>query len=139
MTWRAAPRLDVRVSGAGQDVGGSGGGNGWVRATLRLDDVGEGTMGIELRRVDVSAAQWSGIRGVTALPLGRGFRVSTEVELVVPDHPDGRGGAWPWGLAAISYRHGPWEAAVAGQASSTPEHLYEANALARVSRTWGAR
>jgi hypothetical protein len=134
--WLAAPRLDVLASGAGQDVGGTFGGNGWVRATLRLDDRGNGTMGVEVRRVDVSTAEWTGVRGVAALPLGRGFRFSTEVEVVVPDHPNGRGVAWPWGLAALAYRRGAWETAVALEASSTPEHLYEANALARLSRTW---
>jgi hypothetical protein len=56
---------------------------------------------------------------------------------VVPDHPDGRGIAWPWGLLAFAYRRSGWEAAAAVEASSTPEHLYEANALARLSRSWG--
>jgi len=135
--WLAAPRLDLLVSGAGQDVGGGLGGNGWIRATLRLDDRGNGNLGLELRRVDVSTAEWTGLRGVAALPLGRGFRFSTELEVVVPDHPDGRGIAWPWGLCALAYRRAGWEAAAAVEASSTPEHLYEANALARLSRTWG--
>jgi hypothetical protein len=135
--WLAAPRLDLLASGAGQDVGGTLGSNGWIRATLRLDDRGAGNLGLELRRVDVSTAEWTGIRGVAALPLGRGFRFSTEVEVVVPDHPDGRGVAWPWGLLAVAYRRASWEAAVAMEASSTPEHLYEANALARLSRSWG--
>ena len=137
--WLAAPRLDLLVSGAGQDVAGGFGGNGWVRATLRLDDRGLGNLGLELRRVDVSTAEWSGIRGVAALPLGRRFRFSTEVEIVVPDHPDGRGVAWPWGLLALAYHRDGWEAAAAVEASSTPEHVYEANALARLSRSWGTQ
>jgi len=136
LKWLAAPRLDLLASGAGQDVGGGLGWNGWVRATLRLDGQGSGNLGLELRRVDVSTAEWTGVRGVAALPLGRGFRFSTEVEIVVPDHPDGRGIAWPWGLLAFAYRHAGWEAAAAVEASSTPTHLYEANALARLSRSW---
>jgi hypothetical protein len=135
--WFAAPRLDVLASGAGQDVGGELGGNGWLRATLRLDDRGERSLGLELRRVDVSTAQWTGIRGVATLPLGGGFRYSTEIELVAPDHPNGRGIVWPWGLMALAYRsRGGWEVAGAIEASSTPEHLYEANALVRASRRW---
>lgn len=135
--WFAAPRLDLLASGAGQDVAGSFGGNGWLRATLRLDDRGEGNLGLELRRVDVSTAEWSGIRGVAGLPLGRGFRFSTELEIVVPDHPDGHGIAWPWGLMALAYRSpGGWELAGAVEAASTPLHPYEANALLRASRSW---
>ena len=135
--WRAAPRLDVLASGAGQDVGGSLGANASVRGTLRLDDRGDGTLGLELRREDVSTAQWSGVRAICAQPLGRGFRYSTELEVVVPDHPDGRGSAWPWGLMALSWKSRTgWEVAGAVEASSTPEHRYETDALVRVARTF---
>jgi hypothetical protein len=133
--WRAAPRLDLLLSGAGQSVGAELGGNGWVRATLRLDDRGDGSLGFELRRHDVSSAQWTGARGICAQPLGGGFRYSTEVEIVVPDHPTGRGVAWPWGLMALSWRSRTgWEVAGAVEASSTPEHRYETDALVRVSQ-----
>jgi hypothetical protein len=135
--WLAAPRLDLLASGAGQDVAGALGGNGWLRTTLRLDDKGDRNLGLEVRRVDVSTAQWTGIRGVSAQPLGRGFRASSEIELVIPDHPNGRGFAWPWGLLALSWRSASnWEVAGAVEASSTPARLYEANALVRVSRRW---
>jgi hypothetical protein len=138
--WRAAPRLDLLASGAGQDVGGALGGNGWVRATLRLDDRGDGNMGLELRREDVSTAQWSGVRALCAQPLGRGLRYSTELEIVVPDHPDGRGAAWPWGLMALSWRsRNAWEIAGALEASSTPLHRYETDALVRVAYLFGGQ
>jgi len=134
--WRAAPRLDLLVDGAGQSVGGELGGNGWVRASLRLDDRGDGNLGIEVRRADVSTAQWTGVRAIGALPLGRGFRYSTEIEVVGPDHPDGRGVFWPWGLLALSWRsRAGWDVAGAVEASSTPAHRYEADALVRLSRT----
>jgi hypothetical protein len=68
------------------------------------------------------------------LPLGRGFTHSYEIEIVAPDHPDGRGVAWPWGLSSLSWtsRRG-WEVAAAVEASSTPIHRYETDALLRVS------
>jgi hypothetical protein len=138
--WAAAPRLDVLASGAGQLVGGGLGMNAWVRSTLRLDDRGAGSLGIEVRRVDVSTARWTGFRAVGVQPLGRGFRLSSEIEIVVPDEPDGRGVAWPWGLLALGWRStNGWEIAAAMEAASTPEHLYEVNALARVSRALAFR
>ena len=62
--WRAAPRLDLLASGAGQDVAGGLGGNGWLRATLRLDDRGDGNLGLEVRRVAVPGAEWTGVRAI---------------------------------------------------------------------------
>jgi hypothetical protein len=136
--WRAAPRLDLLASGAGQDVAGGAGGNAWLRATLRLDDRGAGSLGLEVRRVDVPGTQWTGVRAIGAVPLGKGFRYSSEIEIVVPDQPDGRGAAWPWGLSALSWRSlGGWEVAGALEASSTPLHRYEADALLRLTYALG--
>jgi hypothetical protein len=136
--WYAAPRLDVLGSGAGQSVGGALGGNGWLRATLRLNDKGDRSLGLEVRRVDVSTSEWTGLRGVSAQPLGHGFRLSSEIEVVVPDHPNGPEVLWPWGLMALGWRSSSgWEAATAMEASSTPATRYEVNALLRLSRTWG--
>jgi hypothetical protein len=133
--WRAAPRLDVLASGAGQLVGGELGMNAWIRSTLRLDDRGIGSLGLELRRVDVASARWTGLRGIAAQPLGKGLRFSTEVEIAAPDQPDGRGSVWPWGLMALGWRHKGWEVAAAVEAASTPQYRYETNVLARLSRT----
>jgi hypothetical protein len=138
--WRAAPRLDVLASGAGQDVAGGLGSNEWLRGTLRLDDRGSGSLGLEVRRVDVPGAQWTGTRVIGTLPLGRGFTHSYEIEIVVPDHPDGRGVAWPWGLSSLSWRsQRGWEVAAAVEASSSPIHRYETNALMRVSAPFEVR
>jgi hypothetical protein len=136
--WRAAPRLDLLASGATQDVAGGVGGNGWLRATLRLDDRGAGSLGVEVRRVDVPGTQWTGVRAIAAVPLGKGFRYSSEIEIVVPDNPDGRGAAWPWGLSALSWRSlAGWEIAGALEASSTPQQRYEADALVHLSYALG--
>jgi hypothetical protein len=150
--WKAAPRLDILASGAAQAVGdglASGaaqlgendlGYNASLRTLLRLDDRGAGSLGLELRRQDVSTAQWTGVRGVATQPLGRGFRFSTEVEIAAPDHPDGHGSVWPWGLMALAWRPTTWwgkgwETAAAVEAASTPVHRYETNALIRLART----
>jgi hypothetical protein len=136
LRWRAAPRLDLLASGAGQVVGGELGSNEWLRATLKLDDRGDGNLGLEVRRVDVVGAKWTGARVIASVPLGRGFRYSSETEIVVPDEPDGRGAAWPWGLVALSWRSaGGWDVACAGEASSTPQQRHETDVLLRVART----
>jgi len=134
LRWEAAPRLDLLATGAGQAVGGAIGGNAWVRALLRLDDRGDGRLGLELRRQDVSTARWTGVRGIASHPLGAGFRLSSEIEIAAPDAPRGRGIVWPWGLLAIAWRRGGWEAAGAVEAASTPQHRYEIDALVRLSR-----
>jgi hypothetical protein len=136
LRWRAAPRLDLLASGAGQVVGGELGSSEWLRATLKLDDRGEGSLGVEVRRVDVVGAQWTGARVIGSVPLGRGFRYASETEVVVPDVPDGRGAAWPWALMALSWKSTTgWEVACAGEASSSPQHRYETDVLLRVART----
>ena len=138
--WEAAPRLDLLASGAGQHVGGEFGGNGFLRALLRTDERGEGRLGFEGRRVDVSTAKWTGLRATASLPLGGGFRYASEIELVFPDAPNGRGVVWPWGLMALSWRSkSGWETAGAMEASSSPEHRYQLNALLRVARSFEIR
>jgi hypothetical protein len=133
--WNAAPRLDVWATGAGQRIGFDYGGNASVRALLRLDDTGRGTLGVELRRQSVSAARWSGVRMVASHPLGGHLRVSSEIEVAVPDEARGRGSVWPWGLLALAWRsRDGWEAASGVEAASTPEHRFEVNALVRLSR-----
>jgi len=134
--WKAAPRLDLLASGAGQQVGGTYGYNAWLRSTLRLDDKGAGYLGVEVRRQDVSTAQWTGLRIVASLPIVTTFRFSTELEVALPDEPNGRGIAWPWGLMALSWRPGKgWETAAAVEAGASPLNRYEVNGLLRLSRT----
>jgi hypothetical protein len=132
--WDAAPRLDLLATGAGQSVGGELGGNAWLRAILRLDDEGIGRLGLELRRQDVSTAQWTGVRGISSLPIVGALRLSTEVEIAIPDAPRGRGSVWPWGLMALAWRRRGWEIAAAVEAASTPAHRYQVDALMRLSR-----
>ena len=138
--WRAAPRLDVWLSGAAQAAGGDLGGNGSVRALLRTDDRGDGSIGFEARRQDVSTAQWTGFRATGTRHLSRTIRTSTELELVMADHPNGKGAAWPWALVSLGWRPSElWEIGGALQAASTPEHTAEANALVRLSMFFAGR
>jgi hypothetical protein len=136
--WWAAPRLDLLASGAGVRVGDEPGFDAWIRSTLRLDDRGDGSVGLEAHRVDVPGARWTGVRLVGARPLGRPFahfRLSTELELVAPDEPNGRGVVWPWGLLACSWRsRWGWNVSATVEAASSPEYRYEVNALAHLSR-----
>jgi hypothetical protein len=134
--WAAAPRLDLLATGGGQDIGGELGGFATLRGTLRLDDRGAGSIGLEVRRQDVPSSQWTGVRVTASQPLGQYLRLSTEIEVAAPDEPNDKGAAWPWLLGALSWRAGKgWEAAGAIEAGSTPRYSFEWNGLLRVART----
>jgi hypothetical protein len=134
--WDAAPRLELFVSGAGQMVGGHLGGQSFVRATLRTDDDGKGRLGLEVRRQDVSTAQWTGVRVIASQSLTEHFSGSTELEIARPDVAGDRGSIWPWGLLALSWQSGNgWEAATAIEAGATPMQRFETNALIRLTRS----
>jgi hypothetical protein len=134
--WEAAPRLDVMLTGGGQDIGGELGGYATLRGTLRLDEDGLGRVGLEVRRQDVPHSQWSGVRATVSEPLGDHWRVSSELEVAAADASSDRGAAWPWGLVALGWRSRKgWEASAALEAGSTPRYRFEMNGLLRVSRT----
>ena len=134
--WAAAPRLDLLMTGAGQDIGGQLGGYATLRGTLRLDDRGAGNIGLEVRRQDVPSAQWTGVRVTASEPLGQYLRLSTEIEVAAPDEPSDKGTVWPWFLGALAWRPGKgWEAAGAIEVGSTPRYSFEWNGLLRVART----
>ncbi len=161
-TWRAAPRLDVVASVAVRHadgspidgpavaevpatttstvpVAGSTAPEAFVRAKLRLDDRGTSALGGELRHDGVGDAGWTGARGTARIALPRSFAASTELELVIPDRDQGLGRVWPWGLAALSWTGGPWQAAVAMEASASPTDRRRVDTLVQLGRTWGAR
>lgn len=134
--WQAAPRLALLASAAGQEIGTNYGGNGFARATLFLDDRRDGNLGLELRRQHVVTARWTGVRAIAAVPMSRMFRFSTELEVVFPDEPNGRGLAWPWGIMALRFRPSlGWEMAAAVEAGGSPDQRFQLNALLRLSRT----
>ncbi|MDB4946949.1 MAG: hypothetical protein JWP97_6483 [Labilithrix sp.] len=139
LRWRAAPRLDVLGSGASQSQAGRVGAELMARATLRTDDKGDGSLGLELRRQGTPGASWSGIRGIGVVPLKRGIlRASTEIEIAAADAPANRGSVWPWVLVAIT-----WQAtraldlAAAAEAGATSTTSRELNTFVRASYAWG--
>lgn len=132
--WRAFPRLELLGTGSGQIQDGETGGQGTARATLALDDEWSGSLGLEARRVDFGRARWVGARAIASIPLRWSLRVATELELVRPDDPRGRGDLWPWALGALSWRsESGWETAAAVEGSSGPENRSEVHVLARLS------
>jgi hypothetical protein len=138
--WRMFPRLDVLPIVAVRETAGDAGVDGTLRATLRLDDRGDGALSVEGRRQGSGPDLWSGVRIALRLPLTKSIRYSTELELVAPDDPRGRGSLWPWGLMALRWSPVPrWEVAGAVEAASTPTATREFNGLARLSYAWGQR
>ncbi len=140
LKWKMFPRLDVLPLAGARAIGGAVGLDGTLRVTLRLDDRGEGAISVEGRRQGAGADRWTGAKVTTRVPLFARVRCSTELELVAPDDPRGRGSLWPWGLVAMTWApvHG-WEVAAAVEAASTPTAVREVNGLARVSWAWGSR
>jgi hypothetical protein len=182
--WRAAPRLDLlgeasveALDGGPTDadpkatVGGTprySGSQGMFRATLRLDDRGEGALGLELRRNSVPAAtglqtvswsgkgaSWTGVRGTARIPICRTFfAASTELELVRPDEANGRGALWPWGLVGLTFntdrntqclaqkperKAHHLELAAAIEAGASPTSVSAVTGLFRLSYAWSPR
>ncbi len=153
VTYRAAPRLQLVLTGAGiyqntdPDYPGDTtthqlGAYATGRATLALDDKAAGSLGVELRRWSVATAQWWGARFVAIVPIVAKVRASTELEIVrfddVPDTTPPYTGSTnkfrPWGLFALSYSGMPrWDFAGALEYSRTRDDRNEYNAMARAT------
>lgn len=133
LRWFAAPRLDFFLSGAGQRAADEWGGQATARATLRTDDRGDGSVGVEVRRQAVTNAAWSGVRLVAVQPIVRRVSCATELELVLPDDTS-HGKAWPWGLVALSWNFArAWDVAAAVEASASRELRSEVDGLMRLT------
>jgi hypothetical protein len=139
LTWRAAPRLDLIADLGLRRVDGDTAPELVARARLRLDDRGASALTGELRRDGVAGDKWTGARGAARIALPRSLALITELELVIPDRDRGRGAIWPWGLAAIGWDIGTWQAAVAIEASASPQDRHRVDLLAQLGRRWGSR
>jgi hypothetical protein len=137
--WRAFPRLDVLPVIAARTVDGLVGLDATLRATLRLDDKGAGALSLEGRRQDTAPDRWTGVRLAARVPITTRVRCATELELVAPDD-HARGSLWPWALASLAWSPAPtWDLAGAVESASTAQHVFEMNAIVRLSHAWEGR
>ena len=135
--WLAAPRLDLLATVATQIIDDRVGGDGTLRATLRTNEEGTASVGLELRRQAVPSAQWSGIRAIGTAPILPRLAVAAEVEVARADNPAGRGDIWPWALVALTWRAtSSWNFAAAAEGASTATARSELTALLRASYAW---
>jgi len=138
--WLAAPRLDLLATAATQIIDDRVGADGTLRATLRTNEEGTASVGVELRRQAVPGAQWSGIRGIGVAPISRHLAAAAEVEVARADEPAGRGNLWPWALVALTWHVTPsWDVAAAAEGASTATARSELTTLLRVSYSWDGR
>lgn len=137
LTWRAAPRLDVSGDLGVRYADGDTAPALFVRARLRLDDRGASSLTGELRRDGVGTDMWTGGRGAARFALPHSMYASSELELVIPDHDRGLGAVWPWGLVALGWDDGTWHAALAGEASASPQDRRRVDVLFQLGRQWG--
>jgi len=138
-TWRCAPRLDVIADLGARRVDRDVAPEATLRARLRLDDRGASALTAELRRDGVGDDTWTGARGSARIALPRQLAVTTELELVLADHDRGSGALWPWGLAALGWDDGTWQAAVAVEASASPQDRHRVDVLGQLGRRWDVR
>jgi hypothetical protein len=136
-TWRAAPRLDVIADLGVQRVDRDVAPQLALRGQLRLDELGTSTLSGELRRDGVGTDTWTGARGAARIALPCALAVTSELELVVPDHAHGQGAMWPWGLVALAWERAGWQAAIAIEASASPEDRHRVDVLGQLGRRWG--
>jgi hypothetical protein len=144
MTWRVAPRLELTGDAGARDSDADFAPALTARARLALDDRGASALTGELRRDGASDDAWTGLRGAARIALPCALTANIEVELVIPDNDRTAGGryrgqVWPWALAALGWDHGPWHAAVAVEASASPEDRHRVDALVSLGRTWGVK
>lgn len=137
LSWRAAPRLDLGADLGARHAAGDTAPEIVVRAKLRLDDRGASALSGELRRDGVGDAQWTGARGAVRIALPHALALGTELELVLPDHDRGLGAVWPWALVSVAWDNGTWQAAIAGEASASPEAHRRLDVLLQLGRRWG--
>ncbi len=138
ITWRAAPRLDVIADVAARRIDDAFGEELVGRARLRLDDRGVSVVSGELRRAGGGDFAWTGARAAARVSIRRNVVLSSELELVIRDDGDDRGRVWPWGLVAASWDRASWSAALAVEASASPQHRYRVDGLVSISRRWGS-
>ncbi len=144
VAWRAAPRLEVSADAGLRRVNRDLSPSITARARLALDDTHKSALTGEVRRDGASDDPWTGLHGAARIALPCSLTASTELELVIPDSPRDPGGryrgrAWPWGIAALGWDRGDWHAAIAVEASASPEDRHRVDGLVSLGRQWGIK
>jgi hypothetical protein len=139
VTWRAAPRLDLIADVAARRVDDEYAEELVGRARLRLDDRGTSAVSGELRRSGGDEEAWTGARVGARIALPHALTFATELELVIPDEDRGKGVVWPWSLVAVTWERASWSAAIAVEASASPEYRHRIDALFQLSRHWSVK
>jgi hypothetical protein len=136
LQWRAFPRLDLGGTAALEGLGDRYGYRTALRATLHFADRGQdlGALSAEATRRYLADEGYTGGALISQFPLARDVSGSASIELVAPDHPEGRGALWPWSRVGVTYAitHA-WSVAAAVGAKASPEATHEVQGLLRVS------
>jgi hypothetical protein len=131
---RVAPRLRLTGLVAYRSAAEEYGVRAKVGGTLWLSDEGESSIEGEVTRDGVGDGQWTGFRVLVVRQVLEGFRLLGEVELVVPDHPAGKGTLWPWGRLSAQYAlFERWQLSAGAEGSSSPHFARLFQALVRVA------
>ncbi len=131
---RVAPRLRLEGLVAYRGQGDEHGLRARMGGTLWLNDEGDSSLEVALTRDGVGDGQWTGLRTLLVRELIENLRLLCELELVVPDHPTGKGNVWPWGRLSARYTlRERWVFAAGAEGSSSAQFNKLIQALVRVA------
>lgn len=132
--YRVAPRLDVNAVAGVRWIGADASESLRGRAELRLNDEGTSSLTGELRREAAPDGDWTGLRTAARVRIMDGLTAATEVELVIPDEPQGRGKVWPWALIGLEWLPvEEWKVAAGALTSASPQLASRTDVLVRVT------
>lgn len=133
---RVYPRLDVGGALALEALDGDYGYRTTLRSVLHLADPGEGGGEIvaEASRRALGSDGWTAGTVSTRVPLLRWAQAHASLEVVLADHPRGRGALWPWSRIGATFAITPaLQLAAAVGAKASPEATHEVQGMLRVS------
>lgn len=130
---RVAPRLSLSGLLGYRAQGGASGLRARLSGVLSLSDEGDARLEGALTRDGVGGGKWTGVRAVLIRPIFSSLAVVSELEVVVPDHPAGKGSVWPWGRLSARYTWAErWQFSAGAEGSSSPQFARLFQALVRV-------
>jgi hypothetical protein len=135
-TTRVFPRLDAGGALALEALESDYGYRTALRSVLHLADpgAGGGQISCEASRRALGGEGWTAGTVSTRMPVARRVHAHASVEIVLADHPRGRGHVWPWSRIGATFELTPaWQLAAAVGAKASPETTHEVQGLLRVS------